>query len=123
MVLKGSEPSEIVNLLKSYAIYKQHLKSEDYAITYFNQDEDFQRFNEDECRKAMHFIEGLIVRLFPSNMATLLQLHYINELSIEQCAECMQISRSTAFRLLARSHIAVNNLYQRIKGDNTNGNT
>lgn len=36
--------------------------------------------------------------------------------AFDKWAECMAISRSSAFRLLKRAHIAVNNRYQRMKG-------
>lgn len=115
---KENGTSEVVELLKSYAVYEQYLFSEKYAKTFFDPYGKFKAMNKEECLKKMDFIERLIEGLAPSNIATILNLHYINKLPIEKCAECMVISRTSAYRVLKRAHIAVNNRYQRMKGTN-----
>ena len=116
--MKETDTTEVVELLKSYAVYKNQIDAHKYARTYFSPyDESFEELNEEDCRNKMNFIKDLITSFAPSNMSTLLNLHYINGLSVEQCAECMAISRSSAFRLLRRAYIAVNNRYQRMKGE------
>ena len=109
---------EVIELLKSYAICERQLFSEKYAKTYFDPYKKFRELNKEECLKKMDFIQRLIEGLAPSNIATILNLHYINKPPMEKCAECMVISRTSAYRVLKRAHIAVNNRYQRMKGTN-----
>ena len=108
--------TEAERLLRSYAAYRQQFYAETYAKTYFANDGEFQKIGTEDPREIMELIESLVASFAPSNMATLLNLHYINGLSISKCAECMAMSRSSAFRLLNRAHVAVNNRYQRMKG-------
>ncbi len=114
--MKENDTKEVIELLKSYKVYEQQFFAEKYAKTFFDPNNTFQELNNEECQKKMDFIKSLIVSFAPSSIATLLNLHYINKIPIDKCAECMLISRSTAFRLLDRAHIAVNNRYQRMKG-------
>lgn len=105
---------EVVTLLKSYATYERQFFAETYAKTFFCG--EFRELSGEECQEKIDFIKSLIDGLAPSNMATLLNLHYINKISIDKCAECMAISRSSAYRLLKRAHVALNNRYKRMKG-------
>ncbi len=108
--------TEVVKLLSSYEVYKKQFFAEKYAKTFFDPDDKFKALEAEDPREIMELIESLIKSFAPSNMATLLNLHYINGIPIEKCAECMVMSRSSAFRLLKRAHVAVNNRYQRMKG-------
>lgn len=110
-----NDTSEVVELLNSYDVYKKQFFAEKYAKTFFDTDNTFKALGED-TQKKMEQIENLIRSFAPSNMATLLNLHYINGIPIEKCAECMLMSRSSVFRLLKKAHVAVNNRYQRMKG-------
>lgn len=111
--MKEVDMSEAVALLKSYPAYKKQLSSENYAKTYFDKYKTFEELSAADCEKKMDFIKGLITSFAPSNIATLLNLHYINGLTVERCAESMNISRRTAFRLLKRAHAAFYNRYKR----------
>lgn len=108
---------QIKDLLKSYAEYEKQFFAEKYAETFFDPYKTFQKLDNGECLKQMDFIKSLIIGLAPSSYATILNLHYINGLSIEKCAECMVVSRRSAYRLLDRAHIAISKRYQRMKGE------
>lgn len=108
--------SEVIELLKSYKIYEEQVFSEKYAKTFFDPYEKFQELDSVECQKKMNLIKSLIAGLAPSRFATILNLHYVNTLPVEKCAECMVLSKRTAYRLLNRAHIAASNRYQRMKG-------
>lgn len=110
-----TDVSQAVELLNSYEVYKKQFFAEQYAKTFFNPNDSFKALSE-EPQKKMEEIENLIKSFAPSNMATLLNLHYINGIPIDKCAECMVMSRASTFRLLKRAHVAVNNRYQRMKG-------
>jgi hypothetical protein len=107
--------SEVIGLFKSYSVYAKQFFAETYAKEFFDPYETFQGL-PDKCRERMNYIQGLISGLAPSDFATLLNLHYINNLSMEKCAECMAISKRSAYRLLNRAHIAASNRHQRMKG-------
>lgn len=114
--MKDNGTTEAEKLLRSYTVFKTQFFAETYAKTFFAPGGTFKALGAEDPREKMEFIERLVESFAPSNMATLLNLHYINGLSIEQCAECMAMSRSSVFRLLNRAHVAVNNRYQRMKG-------
>lgn len=113
--MKKADSTEVIELLKSYAVYENMLTAYKYGARFFDRHGEITGFSNEECQERMDFIKNLIAGLAPSNIATLLNMHYVNRLSIEKCAECMAISRSSAFRLLKKAHVAVNNRYQRIK--------
>lgn len=112
-----ADTSEVVELLKSYRVYEQQFFAEKYARTFFfDPYATFHELNGEECQEKMDYIKNLIAGLPVSNARTLLNLHYINGLPIEKCAECMMMARASTFRLLRRALVAVNNRYQRMKG-------
>lgn len=115
--MKENDTAEVIELLKSYVVYDNMISSNNYAISFFDADRGITGYSNEECQEKMDYIKGLIDGLAPSNIATLLNMHYINRLSVAKCAECMAISRRTAFRLLKRAHLAINNRYQRMKGN------
>lgn len=115
--MKKTDTTEAEALLKSYAVYENMLTAYRYGVQFFDKHGEIKGYSAEVCRERMDFIKDLIAGLAPSNIATLLNMHYVNRLSIEKCAECMAISRSSAFRLLKKAHVAVNNRYQRIKGE------
>lgn len=94
----------IVDLLKSYSVCSTFLRSQEYAKEYFDP-YDTQKLEKKALYTArMHAIEATISLLEPSAEYTLLHLHYIKGIPVEKCAECMLISRRTAFRMLKRAH-------------------
>lgn len=115
--MKEIDTTEVVELLKSYAVYENMLEANRYAAYTFDCHEETTGYSDEECQEKMDFIKNLIKSLAPSNAATILSMHYVNRLSVGKCAECMAISRSTAFRLLRMAHISINNKYQRMKGE------
>ena len=95
--------TDLVQFLESYATDKKFITAQKYAKEFFD-----KTLSVDDTRLArMSAIENLITLLNPSDEYTLLHLHYIKGLSVEKCAECMGISRSTAFRLKKKAHIAL----------------
>lgn len=95
--------TDLVIFLKSYSVDKKFISSQKYAKEFFD-----KTLSVDDTRLGrMSVIEDLITLLNPSDEYTLLHLHYIKGLSTKKCAECMGISRSTAFRLLKKAHIAL----------------
>lgn len=95
---------ELIDLLKSYSICKRFLDSQAYAKEYFNP-YDTQQIDEKEVYESkMNLIESLIQLLAPSNEYTLLRLHYIKGIPVSKCAESMNISTRTAYRLLKKAH-------------------
>lgn len=96
--------SELISILKSYKAYSGFLCAQQYATEYFNPNENITISDEAECREKMQLIEEIIKLLKPSEAYTLLHLHYIKNIPVEKCAECMNLSRSTAFRLLKKAH-------------------
>ena len=96
--------AEVIELLGQYSVCKRFLSSQAYAKEYFNPD-DTQRIDEKEVyEKRIHAIESLIQLLSPSNEYTLLRLHYTKGICVEKCAECMGVSRRTAYRMLKKAH-------------------
>lgn len=97
--------NEVVELLKQYLVCKKFLDSQAYAKEYFNPWDD-QKIDEKEVYEARKkAIESLIQLLSPSDEYTLLRLHYIKGLPVEKCAESMNVSRRTAYRMLKRAHL------------------
>ena len=92
--------TDLVNFLESYSIDKRFITAQKYAKEFFDETLSIK----DKCSARMNAVESLIELLNPSDEYTLLHLHYIDDLSVEKCAECMYISRSTAFRLLKKAH-------------------
>lgn len=96
--------TEVKELLQSYSVCKKFLDSQTYAKEYFDPYE-IQKIEKEEIYEArMHAIESLIQILAPSDEYTLLYLHHIKGISVEKCAECMCVSRRTAFRMLKKAY-------------------
>lgn len=99
--------NEAIELLKQYAVCKRFLDSQTYAKEYFDP-YNTQQIDEKALYEArMHVIESLIQLLSPSDEYTILHLRYIKGLPVEKCAECMNVSRSTAFRMLKKAHLCL----------------
>ena len=109
--------TDIDALLKQLAAYKRQKAAEEYAKKYFNPNETYIEHCNEEMQKRMELLSCVVESFFPSDIATLIHLHYINNIPLENCAECMHVSRATAYRLLNQVKQAVNNRYQRICGN------
>lgn len=94
-------------LLESYSIYKNFVRSQQYAVTYFNTDGTRKVDKKEEYEEKMNAIESLIQLIEPSNEYTLLHLHYIHGIPIEKCAESMLLSRTTAYRMLNKAYRSI----------------
>ena len=88
---------ELTDLLKQHSVCKIYVNSQVYANNYFDTETSAAK-NIYEAR--LNVIESLVKLLEPSNEYTIMKLHYINRLSVNECAECMRISLRTGFRLL-----------------------
>ncbi len=96
--------ADLISLLKSYSINAKFISSQKYAKEYFDKDGTLTLSEEDKRLASMHVVESLIDLLKPSNEHTLLHLHYIKDIPVKQCAECIGISERTAFRWLDKAH-------------------
>lgn len=94
----------IIELLKSYSTCKKFLYSQGYAKEYFDADDTQDSATIKQYEARINVIESLIKLLAPSDEYTLLDLHYIKGIPVEKCAEAMQVSRRTAFRMLKKAH-------------------
>ena len=107
--------TDTIVLLKQLASYKRFMLAEDYAKKFFNPNMTYEKYVEyhnEEAQKKMELISCIVDGFFPSDIATIVHLHYINNMAIEKCAECMYVSRATAYRLLTKAHTVINTRYQ-----------
>ena len=98
------QESEVIELLKQYPVCKRFIDSQAYAKEYFNPHSTQQICDKEVYAARMCVIESLIQLLAPSDECTLLYLHYIKDFSVEKCAECMYMSRRTAYRMLKKAY-------------------
>ena len=96
--------SEIIEFLKQYSVCKKFLDSQAYAKEYFNPNSTQEIDEKERYEARIHAIESLIHLLEPSDEYTLLHLHYIKGIAVEKCAECIVVSRRTAYRMLKKAH-------------------
>jgi len=96
--------NEAIELLNQYSFCKKFLDSQSYANEFFNPLVQNEIDKKKLYEARIHTIKSLIQLLEPSNEYTFLYLHYIKGISVEKCAECMDVSRRTAFRILKRAH-------------------
>lgn len=102
--------NDVIDLLKSYLVCKRYLDSQAYAKEYFNPD-DTRKIDEKEIyEERIHTIESLMQLLAPSDEYTVFRLHYAKGVPIEKCAECMGVSRRTAYRILNNAHKSIYDL-------------
>ena len=113
--MKETDTTEVVELLESYSAYYNHLHAQKYAKTYFNRKGTIHYWNKEECIQKIDFIKELIAGLPQSKLSTLLKLHYIDGLTLNQCSECMDYSHAQIYRILQKAKIAANNRYQEMK--------
>lgn len=100
--LTSTQRTEIAGILSAYREYGLLISSQEYAKEYFAHSSRVKY--KEECIERMRAIENLIKQMLPSKEGNLLHLHYIVGLSLEKCAEAMDISRRTAYRVLDRAH-------------------
>ena len=96
--------TDVIALLKQYPVCKKFLDSQAYAKEYFNPDSTQEIDEKERYEARIHAIESLIHLLEPSDEYTLLHLHYIKGICVEKCAECIGVSRRTAYRMLKKAH-------------------
>lgn len=110
--IEQTDTSEVIELLKSYRVCATQINAQKHARTFFDPYDRFQEWGIEECTEKMNFIKDLISKISPSDEATILGLHYMNGLSVDVCAECMFVSRMTAFRLFRKAIDSINKVYQ-----------
>lgn len=94
---------EVIDLLKQYSVCKNFLDAQAYAKEYFNHD-GTQKIDKKEMYEArINAIESLMQLLEPSDEYTLLHLHYIKGVPVNECAECMNMSPRSAFRMMKKA--------------------
>ena len=94
----------IKQILESYSAHKKYINSIDYAKTYFGLEID-ERINDDIALRLRMVanIDLIVDYLPPSDEHTLLVLHYLKNIPVEKCAECLNISTRTCYRLLDKA--------------------
>ena len=107
----------VIELLKQYPVCKRYLDSKAYAKEYFDPYDRQKNDEKEQYEARMNAIESLVHLLNPSDEYTLLRLHYINDISIEKCAESMGISVRTAWRRLNKAHILLSDFVNKKGGD------
>ena len=96
---------EVENYLKSYKFCQKLIMLGNYEKKYFETLE-WEREIPAEfsvARAKMFEVRHFIVSMENSNEKLMLYYHYIHCDTVEQCAELMGISRSSAFRLKKRA--------------------
>ena len=74
----------IIDLLKSYLICKQFIRSQEYAREYFDPNGTHTILSRAEYETRMTVVEGLLKSIEPSSEYTLLCLHYLKGVPIEK---------------------------------------
>ena len=91
---------EAENELRGYGLMEKQLKASRYEREFFGRagtgEEAFLQAKQYALRKRIYELPNCPEKLF-------LDLHYLRGHSVERCAELMDISRRTAFRLKKRA--------------------
>lgn len=91
---------EAENTLKEYGLLEKQLRASRYEREFFGRktsgEEAFLQAKQYAIRKRIYDLPNCPEKLF-------LDLHYLRGHSVEKCAELMDISRRTAFRLKNRA--------------------
>ena len=103
--LNEAQKAKVVNALSAYREYERYISSQEYAKEHFDRYGKVAVKDKSECLEKMKAIEDLIGDTLPSREGCILHLRYITGLSVDRCAEAMQISRRTAFRVLDKAHV------------------
>lgn len=100
-----TEIEEIKNYLGGYKLFRSILELEKYEREFLHPHQwTNERPGDITLAKAQMFeIRHFVLDLPNSNEKILLYLHYIDCEPIEHCADIMNISRSSAFRLKKRA--------------------
>lgn len=98
---KTEEIEKIKNYLCGYKLYRSILELEKYEREFIHSHQwTSERPGDITLAKAQMFeIRHFVLDLPNSNEKIILYLHYIDCEPIERCADIMNISRSSAFRL------------------------
>ncbi len=104
-LISTDEIRETENFLKGYGLNRKLLKLDKYERTYFGyKDGDEGAFSDTPLARAKMFeVRHFIMELKNSDEKLLLYYHYVRGESVERCAELLDISRSSAFRLKKRA--------------------
>lgn len=97
--------AEVENYLKSYKFCQKLIMLGNYEKKYFETLE-WEREIPAEfslAKAKMYEVRHFIVSMENSNEKLMLYYHYVHCDTVEQCAELMGISRSSAFRLKKRA--------------------
>ncbi len=93
-----SQKAEVT--LMEYRLLEKQLKANRYEKEFFGR----RATGEDAFLQARAYeIKNMVLALPPCPEKLFLNLHYLRGHAVEKCAELMDISRSTAFRLKKRA--------------------
>lgn len=95
---------EVQNYLRYHSFYAKLLRLDKYEQDYFGGGEVQISSNESSMAHARMFeIRHFIMTMQNCNEKLFLYYHYVKEESVDNCAELLGISRSSAFRLKKRA--------------------
>ena len=118
MEQKDSEIETVKKYLQSYAINKKMLIMEKYSKEYFAEGGEDDPLLSDSSNEAfikakMYEVRRFIMSIEDGNARLMLFHHYIKGISVERCAEMMNISRTSGFRLRKRALKIAGELYDK----------
>lgn len=125
MITKEEQIDKVKKFLESYGTNKKMLKMMRYEREYFSEEGDA----DDSClipggdevliKSRMFEVRRFVANFEDSNCKLLLFYHYIKGFSVEKCAEMMNTSRTSGFRLKKRAlALAANKYFKNSPGDN-----
>ena len=102
--------------LESYGINKKMLRMERYAKDYFSgelcEDPAETPCGDEAFIKAkMYEVRRFIMSIEEGNAKLMLFHHYVKGISVEHCAEMMNISRTSGFRLRKKALLLAQKMY------------
>ena len=92
---------EVREFLERYLVYKKMLNGNRYARLYLGAESDADGNDEAFFRARMHAVRHFINHLPDCREKMLLYYRYLQGYPVEKCAEILEVSRRTAFRIAA----------------------
>lgn len=98
---RSAKETRILSHLKSYRLYHRMLDGNRYARAFFEADDTEPKHLADDAllKARMMAIRRFVMTLPDCREKMLLYYRYLFGYSVEKCAELMDVSRRTAFRI------------------------
>ena len=98
--IRSLKETQVLDFLEKYRLYRHMLDGNRRARTYFAVEEGQKSLSDDALLKArMMAIRRFVMTLPDCREKMLLYYRYLFGYSVERCAELMDVSRRTAFRI------------------------